>query len=69
MFSDNYFDMLPNEKVVVEFTPFDKDINNQPDFNINTLYELHELKILWRDDMESDMNMDWPNLARYRIGK
>jgi len=40
LFSNNYFDMLPNEKVVVEFTPFDKDINNQPDFNINTLYEL-----------------------------
>ena len=38
--SDNYFNMLPNEEVVVEFMPYDNNIDNQPDFDINTLYEL-----------------------------
>jgi len=40
LFSENYFNMLPNEKVVVEFMPYDNNIDNQPDFGINTLYEL-----------------------------
>ncbi len=40
LFSDNYFDLLPNEKVIVEFTLSDKGIDEQPDFEIDTLYEL-----------------------------
>ena len=40
LFSDNYFDVIPNEEVVVEFIPSDKGIDGQPDFEIGTLYEL-----------------------------
>ncbi|MFL2983662.1 MAG: glycoside hydrolase family 2 protein [Candidatus Neomarinimicrobiota bacterium] len=39
-FSDNFFNMLPKEKVIIEFAPLDDSSVHQPEFEIETLYGL-----------------------------
>jgi len=40
VFSDNYFDMLPNEIVVIEFDPYDSQHIEGSDIKIRTLHEM-----------------------------
>ena len=40
VFSDNYFDMLPNEIVVIEFDPYEGQHIDGSDIKIRTLYEM-----------------------------
>ena len=40
VFSNNYFDMLPGEVVIIDFEPGENGELNESDFRIKTLYEL-----------------------------
>ena len=40
VFSDNYFDMLPGEVVIIDFEPGVNQKLNEFDLRIKTLYEL-----------------------------
>ena len=40
VFSDNFFDMLPDEVVIIDFEPGENQKLNESDFRIKTLYEL-----------------------------
>ena len=40
VFSDNYFNMLPNEVIVIEFEPYEDEQLEELDLKIRTLYEM-----------------------------
>ena len=40
VFSDNYFNMLPNEVIVIEFEPYEDEQLEELDLNTRTLYEM-----------------------------
>ena len=40
VFSDNYFNMLPNEVIVIEFEPYENEQLEELDLKIRTLYEM-----------------------------
>ena len=40
VFSDNYFNMLPNEVIVIEFEPYENEQLEELDLRIKTLYEM-----------------------------
>ena len=40
VFSDNYFNMLPNEVIVIEFEPYEDEQSEELDLKIRTLYEM-----------------------------
>lgn len=40
VFSDNYFSLLPEEEVIIEFDPFDKNSKHEAIFSLNSMFDL-----------------------------